>query len=185
MSLVCRMRIVSVRAEPTRPRDRDARIAIRERFTLPDLRGYRFRLKRFGTGVIAYERCERRALHSLARRWAGSLLTISHANASTEAVMLPTLEAIPKPETSYGVSQTASSARRLGSWRTGGARVTEATPRALNLIPSPWDHVLYGFQPCSFDRTGLPARSPVEAPCWRPKTTMAIAISGFGSASSL
>jgi len=84
----------------------------------------------------------------------------------------------------YGVSQTVSSARRLGSWRTGGARATEVTPRALSLITSPWDHVLCGSHPCSFNRTGLPARSPVEAPCWRPKITMAIVTSGFGIASN-
>jgi outer membrane protein assembly factor BamB len=43
--------------------------------------------------------------------------------------------------------------------------------------------VLYGLKPFSFNRTGLQARFPVEAPCWRPKTTMAIVTSGFGSAS--
>ena len=31
------------------------------------------------------------------------------------------IEALPKPEMSYGVSQTVSSARRLGSWRTASA----------------------------------------------------------------
>ena len=80
-----------------------------------------------------------------------------------------TPEAIPKPEMSCGVGQTVSRARRLGSWRTASARVTEATPRTLSLITSRRDHMLYGFQPCSFNR--------------RPKTTMSIVSSGIGIAS--
>ena len=104
---------------------------------------------------------------------------------TTRLIIEYVLEALPKPEMSYGVSQTVSSARRLGSWRTAGVRVTEVTPRALSLITSPWDHVLYGFQPRSFNRTGLPARSPVEAPCCKSKITMAIVISGFGIGSSI
>ena len=48
------------------------------------------------------------------------------------------LEAMPKPGMGYGVSQTVSSARHLGSWRTGSVRITEATPRTHNLSTSVW-----------------------------------------------
>ncbi|MBH52790.1 MAG: hypothetical protein CMI18_00375 [Opitutaceae bacterium] len=75
------------------------------------------------------------------------------------------LEAISKPEVSYGEKQKGSNARGIILKRTSIARVADITPRTFLLTTSGWDKALLRLSGVPSTGTGL-RQLPVEAPCW-------------------